>query len=151
MKDTVLVVSIILMIGCCAMAISSNQTAGRVQQDLEQERYQRIVAEENLYQANMKLTSSEVELTAARTKIETIQNILKEGKDQSSDLKVQLDSLTRTRQDLEKKIEDLKVEQAQMVSEMEAVAAVNMAPPVVENIAEPTPVSNEEVLPEQTP
>ena len=107
MRDKILVVAVILIVGFCLMALSSNQTVARIKSDLDRERYKRMVAEENFNKMTLKANSLEAELTGARDKIQTAQTILEEGKIQTSDLKSQLESVSRTKEALEKKVEEL--------------------------------------------
>lgn len=108
LKNKILLVVIVLMIGFLFMALSSNQTAGHIKRDLDQERYKRIVAEENLGKASSKINSLETELSGTRDKIQSAQAILQEGKAETSDLKIQLEHMTKAKEALEKKIEELK-------------------------------------------
>ena len=114
-KDKILVVSIILMIGAILMTLSSNQVTSKFHQELDQERYKRLVAEENLSKAATKISSLESELSGTREKIQSVQAILQEGKAQANDLKSQLDSVVSAKATLEKKIEELKKDQAAQV------------------------------------
>lgn len=108
LKNKILLVVIVLMIGFLFMALSSNQAVGHIKRDLDQERYKRIVAEESLSKASSKVNSLETELSDTRDKIQSVQAILQEGKNETSDLKVQLERMTKAKEALEKKIEELK-------------------------------------------
>lgn len=108
LKNKILLVVIVLMVGFLLMTLSSNQTLGHMKRDLDQERYKRIVAEENLNKASVKISTLETELSTTRDKIQSIQAILQEGKNETSDLKGQLESVIKAKEALEKKIEQLK-------------------------------------------
>ena len=120
LKDKALVVIFILMIGSCLMALSSNQISGRMRQDLDRERYLRIVAEENLNKAGSKISSLEAESSAFKDKIQGIQAVLEEGQEKNSDLRTQLESISKTKSALERKIEALqkRIAEAQEPVEM---------------------------------
>ena len=108
LKNKILIAVMVLMVGFLVMAFSSNQAVGHIKRDLDQERYKRIVAEENLSKSSAKINTLETELASTRDKIQSVQTILQEGKTETSDLKVQLERVTRAKEALEKKIEELK-------------------------------------------
>ena len=111
-RDKILVVSLILLIGTCVMTLSSNQISGRMQEALNQERYKRITAEENFNKAASKINSLENELAGTRDKIQSVQTILEEGKQTNADLESHLASVTKAKEALEKKIDELKTQVA---------------------------------------
>jgi len=108
LKNKILLLVIVLMVGFLLMALSSNRAVGHIKRDLDQERYKRIVAEENLSKSSAKINSLETELSATRDKIQNVQTILQEGKSETTDLKVQLERMTKAKEALDKKIEELK-------------------------------------------
>ena len=112
MKSKILVVSVILTIGTCLMAISASQSASKAQAGLDQERYNRMVAEEKLEKATAKLVSLQTELDNANTKIKGIQAVLDQGRSTNADLKAQLETVTKLKATLERRMEDLKNAQA---------------------------------------
>lgn len=122
MKNKILVVSVVLTIGACLMAISSTNRASRVQQGLDQERYNRMIAEEKLEKANAKLSSLQTELDTAKSKIQGIQAVLDQGKSTTADLKAQLESVTKLKESLERKMLEIKNAQA--------MPAIEAKPPV---------------------
>ena len=106
-KEKILIVAIVLMAITGLMAINANKNLSKFQQNLDRERYQRMVAEENLNKANTKIGSLESELAATNDKIESVQVILEEGQRTSTDLRSQLESAIKTKEALEQKIEEL--------------------------------------------
>ena len=128
LKNKILIVVVVLMAGFCLMALSSNQTVAHTKEELNQERYKRMVTEENLNKAALRLGTLESDLNSAREKLQTIQAIAQEGKSQASDLKVQLESVTKAKEALEKKMEELK-----------SAAAVAEANPAPTSVSAPTP------------
>ncbi len=108
LQSKILIISVILVIGSAVMAMSSNQTAGKIKQELEQERYKRMVAEEGLTKTQSRISSLESELTTAKDKIQSVQAILATGKEENSDLKTELENVSKAKMALEKKIEELK-------------------------------------------
>ena len=112
MKNKILVVAVILTIGACLMAISSSQSATKVQQGLDQERYNRMVAEEKLEKANSKVASLQTELENTKAKIQSIQAVLDQGKSTTAELKSQLEGVTKLKESLERKMSELNSAQA---------------------------------------
>jgi len=108
LKNKILVVVVVLMAGFCLMAFSSNQTVAHIKEELNQERYKRMVAEENLNKVTLRAGTLEADLNNAREKLQSIQTIIQEGKLQTLDLKTQLESVIKAKEVLEKKIEELK-------------------------------------------
>ena len=129
LKNKILLVVIVLMVGFLLMALCSNQSVGHIKRDLDQERYKRMVAEENLSKATAKISALETELSGNRDKIQSVQAILQEGKTETSDLKVQLDHVTKAKEALEKKMEELK----------SAAASAQAAPAQLPAVAAPAP------------
>ena len=125
-KTKILIGVIVLMLGFLVMAVISNQTVGRVKQDLDQERFKRMTAEENLNKANMKIGALESELMSTQDKIQSVQTILRQGKSETTDLKTQLESMTKTKETLEKKIDELKT--TAMIAPTPESPAPNPAP-----------------------
>ena len=115
-NQKILVVAVVLMIIVGLMAINANKTLAKLQQNLDRERYQRMVAEENLNKAMTKVNALESQLTSTHDKIQSVQAILEEGQKTTSDLRSQLDSVTKTKEVLEKKIEELKAASASQKS-----------------------------------
>ncbi len=108
LKNKILLLVIVLMVGSLLTALSLNQAVGHIKRDLDQERYKRIVAEENLSKSFLKINNLEKEFSSARDRIQSVQTILQEGKSETTDLKVQLERMTKAKEALEKKIEELK-------------------------------------------
>ena len=100
-KSKALPVAIFVAIVGCVLAVSANVTTSKIQQDLEQERYKRFHAEEQVQ--NM-----QAELAASQSKIAGIEQILNTGATASEDFKSQLDSLTQERDSLLQEIKQLK-------------------------------------------
>ena len=112
MKNKILVIAVILTIGTSLMAITSSQSAAKVQSGLDQERYNRMVAEEKLEKASAKISSLSSELDNAKMKIQSIQAAVEEDKSTASELKAQLESVTKLKESLERKMIEIKNAQA---------------------------------------
>ena len=101
MRITIVLLVVIVAVAC-GMAIRYNQKAIKDREDLEQERYKRMTAEEKLVMAESTIGSLEGELKRALSKIEMIEQI-------NSDLKSRLDKSQVFKDNLEKKIRELEV------------------------------------------
>ena len=128
LKSKILLVVIVLMVSFLLMALSSHQSIGHIKRDLDQERYKRMVAEENLNKASGKISTLETELSNTKDKIQSVQAILQEGKSETSDLKTQLERVTKAKEILEKKIEELKSTAASAPAVPAQIQAVPTAP-----------------------
>ncbi len=107
-KNQLLVVVSVVAVGCFLMALTANKSASQAKQELDQERYKRFNAEQNLTDANKRVNALESEIASLRDRVQSVQTILDEGKTQANDLKAQLETMNKTKELLEKKIEDLK-------------------------------------------
>ncbi len=100
-------VSVAVAILGCLLAISASITTGKINRNLDQERYEKLLAQEQLQQANSRVKTLEAEVTDSRNKIESILKILNEGKSTTSNLESQLDNLTKENELLKQQIEQL--------------------------------------------
>jgi len=116
MKTAIYAVIIIVMFGSCFVAINANNNAVALRRTLEQERYARISAEENLDKANRAIRALNAQLSETQVKINNIQTIIDQGQYKNEDLKTQLNDMTQLKSTLEKKIDDL----VQRINELEA-------------------------------
>lgn len=107
MRDKILVVVAVLLIGCSVILFLSSQTTGKFQQELELERYKRITAEENISKLNVKIATLQSELSGLKTKIQSVQAAL-QGQSQSTDLKAEFEDISKAKGNLELKVEELK-------------------------------------------
>ena len=110
MRSAIYAVVIIVMIGSCLVAITANNNALEVQQHLDQERYTRMVAEENMQKSEAQIKSlkdnlenTQKKLSEANGKIQSIQSIVSE----TEGLKAQLETVTHLKNSLEQKVQDL--------------------------------------------
>lgn len=142
MKDIILVVSIVVAVLLTVVLIRFNDKASKATKALEQERYNRMVAEETLQKNAAKITSLEEQLKVATDKMSRIQDILDQEQTVNQDLKKQYEQLAQTKASLEEKLQ-------QAITVQESVAAVEAVPveaqPVVEQVA--SEVKDEVVTP----
>ena len=95
LKDKPLVFLAVLTISCLIIAIVSGQKVGSARDDLNEERYKRMVAEEKLEKrkaANRVLASK---LDKAQGNINQLDALLREKKEVVSELRLELEKTTR--------------------------------------------------------
>lgn len=97
MKNMIVPVSVAVAIVGCVLAVSANGTTSKIHQDLHQERYQRLLAEEQLNKSQMTVKSLQSELEETRDKLAGIKEILDKGQ---SDLKSQINQMQQENQAL---------------------------------------------------
>lgn len=107
MKIVAIILAVILVVLSFGLAVHYNQNALTVRRDLDRERYSRIVAEENLDKASVRMKSLETEIAKLQKKSQSTEKSLGEIKESSADLERQLDQLIQTRTSLETKVTEL--------------------------------------------
>ncbi|GEM_PF-616361 len=90
-----------------ALAVCFNQNASRHQEDLTQERYLRMVTEENLEKANGKINSLEDQIVKIKNKNSNVEKLLEQKAADNSDLKGKLEKTLEIKETLEGKIKEL--------------------------------------------
>ena len=91
MKNMILPVAVFVAIVGCVLAVSANVSSSGMYDNLKNERYLRIVAEEKLQKAEKIIQALNTELKDSRDKIESIGAILNQGRTVADDLRSQLD------------------------------------------------------------
>ena len=112
MKDIVLVISLLLMVGLSVMVVRFAQKADKAGKNLEEERYSRMVAEETLQKNDAKLATLQQAVQEDQNKMAKIQDILDQEKTVNSDLKKQYDELAQAKANLENKLQTALKEKA---------------------------------------
>lgn len=105
MKDIILVISLLLMVGLSVMVVRFAQKADKAGKNLEEERYSRMVAEETLQKNDAKLATLQQAVQEDQNKIAKIEDILDQEKGVNSDLKKQYDELVQAKANLEDKLQ----------------------------------------------
>ena len=113
MKNRILIISAVLAISCFIMVIISGQKVNTTRKDLEQERYNRMIAEEKLEKALLKVKSLENELTNAQNQTQGIQTVLEKEKVANAALKTELEKVTKLKEVLEQELKNALVQPAQ--------------------------------------
>lgn len=113
MKNKILVIAVFLTFGCVVMAILSGTKVSRTREELNVERYNRMVAEEKLSQTSTKLNSLEAEMAKKQDQIEKVQALLEKEKVAALTLKNQMDKLLETNKQLEEALKSASPELSQ--------------------------------------
>ena len=98
---------IVLLVLSCGLAVRYSRDANYAHGELNGERYERMVAEENLQKANMRISSLEGELKREQDKAGQMEVILEKTKAVNEDLKARLDKAAEIKKSLDKRIADL--------------------------------------------
>ena len=106
MKITIIIAILLASLGV-GLAIRYNQSASGAQKDLDQERYLRMTAEENLEKANQRVNSLGLELEQAKEQKDKILKDLAVLKSAADDYKSRLDQAAEINKSLEAKIQEV--------------------------------------------
>ena len=85
MKDVVLIISLLLMVGLAVGVVRFAQKADKAGKSLEEERYSRMVAEETLQKNDAKLATLQEAVQENKNKMAKIEDILDQEKTVNSD------------------------------------------------------------------
>ena len=99
--------TVVLIVLSCGLAIRYNQDAGSARHELDGERYQRMVSEEKLQEANQKVSALSAELKHAQSKIENMTFALDNTKAMNVDLRNRLDRASKIQISLDRRISEL--------------------------------------------
>jgi len=94
----------ILTIACLGVAIVSSQKFGAAKEDLNEERYQRMVAEEKLEKAKGKSRVLETKTEQMQKDLDQLNALLKKDQGAIADLKMELEKTTRLGQILQNEL-----------------------------------------------
>ena len=103
-NNNLLIVAAVIAMGCLVMLFISSQTVSKTQKDLNQERYNRMVAEEKLEKSEGKIKSLENELTNAKNQAQSIQSTLEKEQKSNSNLLTELEKMTKLKGVLEEQL-----------------------------------------------
>ena len=90
------------------LAFHYSQNAGHAAQELNQERYLRMVSEENLQKANKRIASLESDLEKIQNKIKSFERLIEQNTAINNDLKTRLENASQVKDELEQKLKELK-------------------------------------------
>ena len=106
MKDILFIVTLVVAIGASVVLVRNHQEKSKMERSLQQERYSRLVAEENFEKNESKIKQLDLDLKLSQEKIVKIQRILDEEKNVNEDLKTQYEKLTSAKSELENKLKE---------------------------------------------
>ena len=106
MKNKIMIAAAVVVVGCFAMVVISGQTVDKTKKNLEQERYNKMVAEEKLEKAALKIKSLESELTNAQNQTQSIQTVLEQEKIAGANLRLELEKVTKLKEVLEEELKN---------------------------------------------
>jgi len=110
-KNKIPIIPIVLLIICLAIVVLSTQRIEKARKIVEQERYQRMVAEEQVEAMRGKINKVEASLNDAQEQTERIQVILEQEKQELIALRAELDKNKKIKEDLQKKLESTAIQQ----------------------------------------
>ena len=89
-KNITVPVAVAIAIIGCVLAVNASVNMSRIDQVLEQERFNRLSAEQKLQTAQKNIKQLVAELEDSRKKIKNIEDIINQGRTTTSDLQAQL-------------------------------------------------------------
>ena len=127
MKVIIVMLAIFLIVLCGWLAYHYSQTAFKAQDVLNQERFTRMTAEENLEKAKDRISSLEAEVSKTQNKINGLEKMVEQTKAINDDLKSRMEKAMSIKDNLETKIKELQ----------ESAGVSAPAVPVANNIVAP--------------
>ncbi len=106
MKNKMLILISALAVICVGIVFFAGSKVAGTKKDLDQERYSRMVAEEKLEKALIKIRSLENEVNVAQTQTQNLQAVFDKEKAASSKAQTELDKMTKLKEVLEKELKN---------------------------------------------
>lgn len=100
MKNLSIFLAVVVAAISVSTAVYYYQQAEQIRTEIEEERYTRMVTEEQLQEATSKVESLNAELKRTQSKIDVVEKI-------NNDLKARLNNAAKIKEDLEAKIKEL--------------------------------------------
>lgn len=97
----------IFLIGNIVFGVINGKKASHAKQELNGERYGRMVAEEGLEAAKTKLESLERNVQRQENKIKSLERLLKQTSESNKDLEERIKKMSETKANLEMRIKEL--------------------------------------------
>ncbi|HLF18075.1 MAG TPA: hypothetical protein VI749_04165 [Candidatus Omnitrophota bacterium] len=107
MKNVAIILAVLVALISGAVAYFHNKSADQAQNDLNRERYTRMVTEEDLLKASQRIASLEKELAGVKGQLEKNDLLLKQAMTLKNDLQARLEEALETKDTLEKKMKDI--------------------------------------------
>ena len=114
MKNVAIILAVLVALVSGVVAYFHNKSANQAQNELNRERYTRMVTEEDLLKANQKIGSLEKELASVKSQLEKNDLLFKQAMTLKNDLQTKLDEALETKDSLEKKMKDISQMPAQV-------------------------------------
>ncbi|MEW5895997.1 MAG: hypothetical protein AB1650_09635 [Candidatus Omnitrophota bacterium] len=122
MKNTIVSVAVVVALLGCLLAVFANVSSSKLNRALDEERYKRMTAEQNLQKAEQNLSSAEAELGKAKSKMASIEKILNDGRLVEEQLKGELKAVQQENEELMTQLTD--IQQTVTVAETQPEPAV---------------------------
>lgn len=119
MKAVSIIFAIVLTVASIGIAVNASKYSNEARTELEEERYLRMVAEEDLDKATTKVSSLTSKLDSLQTKLKNVERLLDQTKASNKDLKTRIDREAKLKKDLELRIQELE----KIASKVKAVPA----------------------------
>ena len=103
-NNNLLIIAAVIAVGCFVMLFISSQTVSKTQKDLNQERYNRLVAEEKLEKSQGQIKFLENDLTNVKNQMQGVQSNLEKEQQSNSNLQTELDKMTKLKGVLEEQL-----------------------------------------------
>ena len=107
MKNVLIIFLAVVVAGCCWLAFSYGQKSAAAQGVLDEERYQRISAEEKFENEKTNAASLEAELGRVSKKISGLEKLLEEAKAANDELKARLKDSEEKRKTLDETLQKI--------------------------------------------
>jgi len=107
MKTAIIVLAIVIGLSGAGIGFYHNKMASTAKDELNRERYSRMVAEEDLLKSTEKVTALEKEVTSLKTRVENSEKMLNQTMSVKNDLQNKLDDALNAKDSLEQKVKEL--------------------------------------------
>lgn len=107
MKAVSILFAVVVVVSCIGVSMTSNKKSTKARAELEEERYLRMVAEEDLTKTRKKANSFEQKVKTISKKLDSLQRLLKQTETTNVDLKTRLDRQSQLNTTLENRIQEL--------------------------------------------
>jgi chromosome segregation ATPase len=107
MKNVVIILAVVVALISAVVAYFDSRSADVAENELNRERYTRMVTEEDLLKANQRIGSLEKELTSLKSQLEKNDALLKQAMTLKNELQTQLDQAIEKKDSLERKMKDI--------------------------------------------
>ena len=128
MKNITVPVAVAIAIIGCVLAVNASVNMSRIDQTLEQERFNRLAAEQKLQTAQKTIKQMLSELEDSRKKIKNIEEIINQGRSTTSDLQAQLEKEAQEKTKLMGQVQQLQQTLGQLEKAKEQMVAPSGTP-----------------------